>query len=162
MNIFFIDECPKQSAKWLVDAHVTKMILETCQMLCTNFHLQGIQAPYKKTHANHPSTIWLRKSYDNMMWGLEHGYAIAHEFIERYGKRHKSMDILDWCNDNKHKLSFDVKDLTKFAIAIAPDTVCRTLPDFDENNPINCYRLYYQHDKKSIHKWKQNKPNWII
>ncbi len=35
MNIFYIDKDPKQCAKWMVDKHVVKMILETAQLLST-------------------------------------------------------------------------------------------------------------------------------
>ena len=35
MNIFYIDEDPRQCAKWMVDRHVVKMILETAQLLST-------------------------------------------------------------------------------------------------------------------------------
>ena len=35
MNIFAIDKDPIQSAMWMVDKHVVKMILETAQLLST-------------------------------------------------------------------------------------------------------------------------------
>ena len=160
MNIFFLDDCPVQAAKWHVDKHM-KMLLEHCQMLCTFYRLQGIDAPYKKTHENHPSAKWIRASHDNFMWTIEHAYAVAAEYTERYGKRHKSHDVLDWCEENSWRLGFDSSDLQKFAIAIKEDKICRSLDEFDESDPINCYRLYYKHDKKHIHNWKQNKPDWI-
>jgi hypothetical protein len=161
MNQFSIDNCPVRSAKWLVDKHVVKMLLESCQMFCTNFHLQGIEAPYKPSHPNHPTTKWLRHSYDNFLWGMEHAYGIAAEYTERYGKRHKSEDVLDWVEANSWRLGFDSQDQTPFALAIAEDSICRTLPEFDKSDPVNCYRLFYKHDKAHLHQWKQNKPTWI-
>jgi hypothetical protein len=161
MQIFFLDNSPTQAAKWLTDKHVVKQILETVQMFCTNYHLQNVDAPYKKTHQNHPSTIWLRESYDNFLWGIEHGYAIAKEYTERYGKRHKCEDVLDWCESNSWRLSFDKQELTPFAIAIAEDTICRQKPNFYAVDAVQKYRMYYQYDKVSIHSWKQNKPDWI-
>ena len=35
MNIFYLDENPWTCAQWMVDRHVVKMILETCQLLST-------------------------------------------------------------------------------------------------------------------------------
>lgn len=35
MNIFYISEDPIQAAKWMVDRHVVKMILESAQLLST-------------------------------------------------------------------------------------------------------------------------------
>ena len=35
MNIFYTDSDPVKAAQSLVDRHVIKMILETCQLLCT-------------------------------------------------------------------------------------------------------------------------------
>ena len=161
MNIFCLSENPTQSARWLADRHILKMGMEATQMLCTAFHEQSIDAPYRPSHRNHPSSIWCRSSYDNFQWLIEHAYVIFDEYTARYGKTHKSRSVLEWCEDNVHRLSFDSYDLTKFAIAIAPDTICRSLPEFDENDPILCYRLYYQHDKKHLHQWKRNKPDWL-
>ena len=46
------------------------MILETAQLLCTAHHELGtsIEIPYKATHKNHPSAIWVRDSAENYMW----------------------------------------------------------------------------------------------
>ena len=161
MNIFVTSEDPDQSAKWLCDRHVVKMLLESCQMLCTAFHLQKIEAPYKPCHKNHPSSIWVRESFDNFQWLIEHSHSISEEYTARYGKIHKSLEVLKWCEDNVYKLSFDRYDLTPFAIAISSDKICRKLKEFDESNVTQCYRLYIQHDKKHIHKWIRNKPEWI-
>lgn len=160
MNIFFLSDDPQQSARWLVDKHM-KMLLETCQMLCTTYHLQGIEAPYRKTHVEHPSTKWVRASSDNFLWAIEHAYAISKEYTERYGKIHKSLAVLDWCELNSWRLGFDTKDLQPFAIAIKDSAICRTLPEFDTNDVVNCYRLFYKYDKSHLHFWKQNKPEWI-
>lgn len=138
-----------------------KMLLEFCQMGCTNYQLQGIAAPYRLTHANHPSTRWLRTSYDNFLWGIEHAYAIANEYTERYGKRHKSEDVLDWIDSNSWQLAFDSNDLTPYAIAINEDAICRTLPEFNQVDTVGKYRLFYKYDKAHLHQWKQNKPDWV-
>jgi hypothetical protein len=161
MNIFSTSSDPDQSARWLVDRHVLKQGLELVQMLCTTYHLQGIQAPYKPTHPKHPSNIWIRASYNNFQWAIAHGHAIFNEYTARYGKIHKSQAVLDWCEDNVSKLGFDSFSLTPFAIAISEDSICRTLPEFDESDPIMAYRYYVKFDKAHLHAWKRNKPEWL-
>jgi len=143
-----------------IDRHM-KMLLEFCQMASTNFHLQNISAPYRKTHFNHPCTVWLRESKENLEWGLQLAWGLAAEYSQRFGKVHKSQEILKWCDDNKGKLSFDKSGKTPFAIAIKDDAVCRTLPEFDPSDPVLCYKLFYKYDKAHIHHWKQNRPPWI-
>jgi hypothetical protein len=161
MNIFSTSPDPFQSARWLVDKHCVKMLLESTQLLCTAFHEQGIDAPYKPSHRNHPSSIWTRLSYDNFQWLIAHAHGISEEYTARYGKIHKSKVVLDWCEDHAHLLGFDLRDLTKFAIAIADDMLCRKHPDFTEDDPVAAYRLYIKLDKQHIHTWKRNKPNWV-
>lgn len=161
MNIFTTSECPDQSARWLVDKHCVKMLLESVQLLSTAYHEQGIEAPYKASHRNHPSSIWTRMSYDNFQWLIAHAYGISDEYTARYGKTHKSLKVLEWCEDHVHLLGFDSCDLTPFAIAIADDCVCRTLPDFESLSAIDKYRQYILLDKQHIHSWKRNKPHWI-
>lgn len=161
MNIFVIDESPVKAAQHQADKHVVKMIVESCQMLCSVYHSQEINAPYKKTHFNHPCSKWARSSYHNFLWLIEHTQALLDEYTERYGRVHKSQNVLDWCESNSWRLSFDKIEQEPFAIAIAEDSICRSLPEFNEKDAVGAYRLFYKHDKKHLHAWKQNKPNWI-
>lgn len=74
MNIFYLHKNTEQCANMHCDKHVVKMILESAQLLCTahrvcdgddycdDYNL------YKKTHQNHPSAVWVRKSADNYRW----------------------------------------------------------------------------------------------
>ena len=90
MNIFFTDPSPAQCAKNLDTKRVNKMILESCQMLATAINEHGGEAPYKSTHKNHPSNIWVRESYDNWLWLWKHMVALTWEYKKRRGKIHKS------------------------------------------------------------------------
>ena len=74
MNIFAIEVSNRDidwvgSAKSQDNYRVVKMILESCQMLCTNLnYLHGEQvAPYRSCHLNHPSTKWARESSANFL-----------------------------------------------------------------------------------------------
>lgn len=89
MNIFASDPCPYKSAAFLDDKRVNKMTLETTQLLCTAINLYGGISPYKTTHVNHPSSIWVRASRANYLWTLKHLDALLKEYTARYGKIHK-------------------------------------------------------------------------
>ncbi|MFU8806166.1 MAG: pyrimidine dimer DNA glycosylase/endonuclease V, partial [Bradymonadaceae bacterium] len=97
MNIFIFDEDPQECARHHGDRHVVKMVLETAQILCTVQHVSGQAAPYKKTHAAHPCVRWVLESLANYRWLVELGLALAVEYTHRYGRRHKSHDVIEWC-----------------------------------------------------------------
>jgi hypothetical protein len=161
MNIFSLDTCAIKSAQFLCDKHM-KMLLESAQLLCTTFWMQDIEAPYRKTHYNHPSAIWARQSKGNFNWLLNHAIAIGKEYTFRYNKRHKSEDVIDWVADNQDKLKFDKNEQTEFAIAISPEQKCRKHPNFDDLSPVEKYRLYYIYDKASFCTWKNRSvPEWF-
>jgi len=161
MNIFCTSECPERSARWCVDRHVSKMPLETAQLLCAAYHVQGIHAPYRLTHKNHPSTVWSRTSCLNYEWTIKHGKMLCDEYTARYGRRHASQDVIEWCDNNSHNLKFDNFEQTEFAVAIGSDMLCRQVTGFDQMPVVDKYRFYYRLDKAHLHHWKRNKPNWI-
>ena len=93
MNIFYLSECPVESAQSQCDKHVVKMILESAQMLCTAHHACPSDAErpekfYKQAHLNHPSTIWVRTTTANYEWMVIHALALCEEYTHRYGKVH--------------------------------------------------------------------------
>ncbi|CAM0010199.1 DNA binding protein [Vibrio phage K375] len=99
MNIFYTNECPVQSANEHVRVHQVKMIVEYAQLLSSAHHeLDGdnaIGGIYKKTHVNHPSAVWLRKSYNHYVWVWECAKQLCALYTERTGKIHKTESILD-------------------------------------------------------------------
>jgi hypothetical protein len=99
MNIFFLDYDPKLCAKYHNDKHVVKMILETAQLLCGAHHLTKTpyEIPYKLSHKNHPCSIWVRHDLHNYKWLVELGFELCYQYTLRYGKRHKSQDVIEWC-----------------------------------------------------------------
>lgn len=90
MNIFYLSNDPNKAAKFQYNKHVVKMILETAQLLCTAHHEleSSVDVPYKPTHKNHPSAIWVRSSAEAYMWAYEHMLALGAEYTRRYGKEH--------------------------------------------------------------------------
>ena len=51
MNIFILDHDIERCARYHCDAHVSKMILESVQIICTALNSLGVETPYKSTHA---------------------------------------------------------------------------------------------------------------
>ena len=92
MNIFYLDKCPVKAASFQYNKHVVKMILESAQMLCTAHHLLGnTNVPYKPTHKNHPSAVWVRQNAKHYQWLYNHMLALGNEYTKRYNKIHKTM-----------------------------------------------------------------------
>jgi hypothetical protein len=152
MNIFFLDYDPKKCAQYHNDKHVVKMILETAQLLCGVHWVTGNEAPYKLSHKNHPCSIWTRSSLENYLWLCELGLELCIEYEYRYGKKHKTYDVIMWCILNKPNIS-DV-EFTSPPLAM-PDH-CKI-----GNNPIKSYRNYYMTEKSSFCNWKQRDvPHW--
>lgn len=159
MNIFHVNSDPKLAARDLCDKHVVKMILESAQMICSFFPKDT--APYKRTHYNHPSTVWARTSESNFLWLTEHSLELGEEYTRRYQKQHKSIDIIKWCLENYDTYSSDFinedKSLTEFA---------QCMPDVYKvpGNAVQAYRNYYIVDKKEFATWKKpgKKPEWFF
>ena len=158
MNIFVLDNNPIKSAKYHVDKHVVKMCVEYAQLLCGVHHMSNpistLQVPYKLSHKNHPCSIWARDCIENYIWLCDLGLSLCKEYTYRYGKRHKSQDVIEWCITNIPNLR-ENGDVTPFALAM-PDE-CKV------NTVVESYRLYYITHKKGFSSWKnRNKPEWFI
>lgn len=151
MNIFILDKSPKKSAIHQIDKHVVKMPLETAQLLCTSLIINGSEStPYRSTHRKHPCTVWTSDNRTNFKWLVTHGIALCEEYTRRYGRRHKSQDVIEWCSQRARMLP--AGELTPHAQAMPPQ--------YRSNDAVEAYRAYYQGEKKSIATWKQNKPLW--
>lgn len=96
MNIFASSPCPIQSAKFLDSKRVTKMVLESAQLLSAALLLNGYTGSdvYKISHKNHPSSVWTRSTRGNYKWLLAHFKALCEEYTARYGKTHKSSELM--------------------------------------------------------------------
>ena len=152
MNIFILDENPQLSAEYHCDKHCVKMILETAQLLCGAFE-KG-DAPYKRTHYNHPCAKWSRESQSNYLWLVDFGKELATEYTKRYGKTHKSLAVISWCGDNFKSLNLPKNPMTPFALAM-PDK-------YRHLDPVKSYRDYYLGEKSEIAEWKHSKkPTWF-
>ena len=132
MNIFVLNSNPYKIPKHYCDKHVVKMILETAQLLCSA-HEQGT-APYKRTHYNHPCSIWARASLNNYRWLCSLGIALGDEYYRRYKKFHKSLEVINWCIDNVPQ-ELESTGLTPF-VQCMPD-------EYKDEKSVLAYRKYY-------------------
>jgi len=151
MNIFILDNDVKKCAQYHVDKHVLKMVVETSQLLCGVHWVLGSEAPYKLSHKNHPCAIWARESLSNYVYLCELGLELCNEYTYRYGKRHKSLDVILWCIINRPNIPD--KGFTEPAKAM-PD-------EYKVDDVVQSYRNYYMGAKSGFAVWKMRDiPHW--
>ncbi|SET14325.1 hypothetical protein SAMN05216326_11323 [Nitrosomonas marina] len=153
MNIFVLDLDIKKCARYHCDQHVSKMILESAQLLCTALNKKGFQTPYRPTHINHPCTKWIVESYDNFVWLRKLAIALNSEYRFRFNKTddHKSISVIREISN----LTYESVGLTPFAQAM-PDKY--KVP----GNAVKAYRQFYVGEKLGFAKWtKRNIPKWV-
>ena len=158
MNIFFLDTDVKKCAEYHVDKHVVKMILETAQLLCGVHHVidqdptSTLQVPYKLSPKNHPCAVWVRESLSNYLYLCELGLELCKEYTYRYGKRHKSQEVILWCIFNR-------PNITDIGFTDPP----KAMPDeYKVDNVVESYRNYYRGAKSSFASWKLREiPKWF-
>jgi hypothetical protein len=143
MNIFYLHSDPKVAASYFYDKHKVKMILECAQMLCTaHIALGNEDVPYKKSHLNHPSSVWVRANNENYRWLYNHMLALGEEYTKRYKRTHltitKCKDILAVAPLNIPTGSFNEPP--------------QCMPDEYkvDNDSVSAYWNYYEQDKYKI------------
>jgi len=150
MNIFVLDKNPYEAARQACDKHVVKMILESAQMLCA-VHPEGVP-PYKRSFYNHPCTKWVRETDKNYDWLVDHALGLCAEYTRRYGKTHKSEEVIQWCRCNRPYLP--IGELTKHPTCM-PDK-------YKVDCVVQSYRNYYNGEKAYFAKWKDGYiPSWF-
>jgi hypothetical protein len=152
MNIFFLDKNLKKCAKYHMDKHVVKMILEYAQILCSVLVRYGHEAPYKQTHKNHPCVLWCGESKENWETLQKLCKRLNDEYVFRYEKdcNHKSYDAI---KDLKAPDNMPSLGITSPRLAMPKE--------YQTDDPIESYRSYYRNDKKELSKWKKrDKPYW--
>ena len=161
MNIFGIEGSGKK-IDWIKSAQsqdnyrVVKMILESCQMLCTNLNfLYGKQvSPYRSCHLNHPSTKWARASSANFLSLIAHTRSLIAEYKDRFGehKVHKCESVLWRCIELYDKDLFDKHEETELPMAMPEE--------FKSENIVESYRKFYA-SKPRIRYPEDKVPSWF-
>jgi hypothetical protein len=158
MNIFFLDKTPEKSAQYLCDKHIPKMVLESAQMLSTaiHSHTMGISSGiYKEAYKNHPMTKWVGFNRDNFDWALRNALYIGAEYLRRFDKRHKSMDVINIIYDEGYRMDIPT-GFFKEPPQCMPD-------EYKHKNYVTAYRNYYKGAKRYFAKWERgrNEPKWF-
>ena len=153
MNIFALDVNPVKAAQALCDQHVGKLLLESCQLLC-NCHAE---APYKRTHYNHPCSVWARASLHDYLWLRKHALALADEYEHRFGKVHGSRTVAIWAAQH-----------VPIDIAAVPQTpFAQAMPEqYRGDDAVAAYRRYYAIEKmilrgKPVTWTRRERPVWL-
>ena len=171
MNLFILSLIPKEIAEAMMDKHISKIILEAVQMLCTAKRVVDPDASeneqlYKLAHLNHPVTIWCRTTRANFVWTLDLIDEMHNEWKYRYGhpetKVHKSYTVAQLLRNHiPDESAFIIPEagnrVTPFALAM-PDEY--KSPDGDA---VASYRAYYMSpEKQKIACWKKLRgpPDW--
>ena len=160
MNIFAIEGSGNEidwvkSAKSQDNYRVVKMILESCQMLCTTLNeLSGDKVTtYKSTHKNHPSSKWARESSANFTFLILHTSALIQEYKQRFnGKNHKCEKVLAECIKLFDPKLFPCDQPTALPLCMPEE--------FKSKSTVESYRKFYA--SKPRMRYPKNKiPEWF-
>lgn len=155
MNIFVLDTDVVKCARYHLDKHCVKMILETTQLL-NNALIRNDKdyvPVYNLTHKNHPASLWAGDSKGNFVWLNDLGLSLCEEYTFRYGKTHKCQAYLQKFSLPSTRLQLPSGSMTPFV---------KCMPDqYKVESPVESYRNYYRGDKASFAKWtKREIPEW--
>jgi hypothetical protein len=160
MNIFAIEGTQdyvdwRASARSQDNLRVNKMILESCQMLCTDLNILHGEpvTPYKSTHENHPSTQWARQSSANWLALAEHCEELLFEFERRMRKRHKCEVVFEVCVELFDSHIFPAHTETPLPLCM-PD-------EFKGPDIVESYRRFYA-SKPNIRYPANKVPSWFL
>jgi hypothetical protein len=173
VNIFFLDKDPYVAASMLCDHHIGKMQLETAQMLSTACRILltvgqiGDTRLYKSTHAQHPSSVWIRQTVGNLLWISKYVDGMGQEWLSR--KPGRPVHASYYVARSAAVLLMDNVDNDLAANrSLSPVPLCMpeqywpgTYRLVDIASAVQAYRKYYLAEKSSIAKWPVGKvPYW--
>jgi hypothetical protein len=182
MNIFYLSHNPAECARFHMDRHSTKMVLEYAQLLSTAHRVldgtptidrgtaTGRQRTtyilpdnrddvlYRATHINHPSAIWCRVRESHYRWLFTLWIELMDEYTYRYGKNHACEKLIGALS----------KPPTNIEFGGGFDEPTPAMPDDVKvkGDSIKSYRNYYISNKQHLASWsgKINSrpiPNWF-
>lgn len=175
MNIFVVDPDPRIAARQLPDRHVTKMILESAQMLSIVYshHYWDIGqvhkvdgTPFKTAKGafkKHPCTMWVADSPANCAWLIQHAMGLCSEFHNRYNKLHGLTRSLWQAKKLFHRIVEPItvfRDVTGFARAMPENLKFDTSID-----DITAYRQYLNTKDWVYYNYLRipdRRPDWVI
>ena len=177
MNIFVLDRNPIKAAQMMCDAHVVKMIVESCQLLSTNDRILGrnsdVDILYKATHENHPCRKCLTSPW-NEQWLICHLWSLLNEYFYRYGEIHKSAEPkMNKAAELYSRCWHGPKGLQAFPNRddlLDQCTFPKCMPDEfkvggdDLDSVVQSYRQYYKQKQLTMKRFRYTKremPEWL-
>lgn len=155
MNIFWLDHDLEKAARYHVDKHASKMVLEYAQLLSAAHHVLGSDtAPhvYKLSHVNHPCAVWTRSSATAYELVYDMFRLTAREYHYRYCRKHKSwVELSSLLSNNPCPI-------------VSTEQPPQCMPDeYKASCHVEGYRNYYMGDKRAMARWsKRSKPEWWV
>lgn len=161
VNAFWLDRDLEQSARWLVDAHVTSSVFECSMVLTTAVQLLGY--PEREGlyfgFTDHPLTQWATTSHENWQYLSNYTEAAHREWQYRW----------DHALDDQHASWATVQTLDEQTIAAFDwPATGRTDPpqytgEWSAPDYVDAYRFYYANEKRHLFKWSKDReqPPWI-
>lgn len=186
MNIFVLDYNPVKAAEYHNDKHVTKMLLESVQLLTNAYYASlgiksskdikekenairelfkgfprvnedGSPKPYKLTHVNHPCSKWVCEKFDNWYWLLILAESLCEQYTLRYKKVHACKSIITWMRNNVVPLK---KEGFQDSVLITEFPIVVS-EECKARDVVGSYRNYYMKEKRHIAKWSEvGVPYW--
>ena len=155
MNIFALSYNPVEAARWAINKHVIKMVLETAQLLSAVSYQYGIPGPYKRTHQHHPCTLWAAETWSNWNWLCEYGIALSEEYERRYQRVHGSRSVIFWAADYGGRPKLRSPDMMTPFPQVMPE-------HYRKADPVEAYRAFYVGEKSRFAAWKSpaSPPPW--
>jgi hypothetical protein len=146
VNIFVTSPDPRACALALDDLRLNKMIVESCQILCTVLHLSGHGSLelYKPAYIRHPVVLWTASDARHYTWLVHHLEALFEERAFRFGSsEHRSLRLLPFLTQYVENF-------------MAPEGFVNCTPHKD----VSSVHLAYQITLKD--KWRQDQrsPIW--
>ena len=161
VNFLLLDRDPKQCVKAMFDSHITKMPIESCQMLSTVWWLLEPETAkewndkdkiHKKlSNHNHGTCKWVCETEANYRLMIRYALEMCEEFEYRQGCRHSVHDKIEFMNQSRSPIGFKKEGLTELYQAM-PD-------EYKHKDPVVAYRkLYISDEKNHLAKWKKRGP----
>ncbi len=174
MNIFCTNVDPVISAQELCDQHCrSKMQIESAILLqhCFSNETLKFAPPTKKGtprksgkgYYNHPCSVWTRESKANFQWLVEHALEMFNERNHRWpdSTEHFTKTFIQWCKENADKTQHcKGTKLTPFAVAINPESKCKSVLNFEKMSVQEKYQHYIKLDKNFASWTNRSKPSW--
>lgn len=159
VNAFWLDRDLDQTARWLVDRHVSSSVFECSMVLTTAVQLNDYDGTdLYFTHENHPLTRWAADSHEN--WTMLYEYTEQAHEEWRYRWDHDEAYHASWVT----VLSLDDEAVENLDW---PGGEGRDPPQltgrWKARDYVDAYRLYYANEKRALFSWAKDRtpPPWI-